>query len=244
MSDVASLRDEIALRQSSIADARSEREAGELTGEQLSELESRELAAIARAEARFKELEASSGEAPVRRSVRRHRRGLLIVAIVAFALAIVAAVVLALQPRQPGSSITGGINGSQDQRVTRLLSQAEIDQAVGNTVDALVAYNEALLIQSNNIEALTQSGWLYFSAGSADKDVAVIRRGEQRLAAAVRAAPSDPDPRLYYAIAAASTPGSRAVAITQFRIFVSLRPTAQLLAIARPWLLELKLARN
>ena len=250
MSDVGALRDEIALRHASIDDARRESEAGELSASDFAALESRELAAIARAEATLAGLIAStrqSSNAPIDASAprrrRRHRRSLLVLALIAFAAAAGTAVFLAAQPRQPGNSDTGGISGTTDQQVARLLSQAEIDQAVGNTIDALVAYNDVLLVRHNNVEALTQSGWLYFSAGSADKDLVAITRGERRLASAVRVAPADPDPRLYYAIAAASTPGSRSLAVDQFRVFLSLRPTAQLLAIARPWLLELGLAR-
>ena len=63
-----------------------------------------------------------------------------------------------------------------------------------------------------------------------------MRTGVRRLALAVRVAPTDPSARLYYAIAAASTPGSRAVAVAQMRIFLALRPNAHLMAIACPWL--------
>jgi cytochrome c-type biogenesis protein CcmH/NrfG len=151
-------------------------------------------------------------------------------------MAMAGAVVLAAQPRQPGNSDTGSISGSVAQQVSRLLSQAEIDQALGNVVNALIAYNEVLALEPRNPEALAQSGWLDFTAGSASKNLDTVRTGVRRLALAVRVAPTDPSARLYYAIAAASTPGSRAVAVAQMRIFLALRPNAHLMAIARPWL--------
>jgi tetratricopeptide (TPR) repeat protein len=242
MSDVASLRDEIALRHASIDDARRELDDGELTAEAFAAVADREGAAIARAEGRLAEIEALHDRPePADASRRRHRRWLLVSSLVAFAVAVAGVLVLALGPRQPGSQITGGVGGSAGQRVARDLAQAEIDQFIGRDVDALAAYNAALAIDPANDEALTQSGWLYFSAGSSAHDLSAVRSGEQRLSQAAAAYPTDPNPRLYLGIAAASTPGSRAVAVQQFQIFLRLRPDARLRALARPWLKELGL---
>jgi hypothetical protein len=242
MSDRDALRDEIELRWDSIHDARSELDADEMTAQQFAAIEARELTAIERAQRALDALEASGPPPRAPRPRRRHRRGLLVVSLVAFTMAMAGAVVLAAQPRQPGSSETGSISGSVAQQVARLLGQAEIDQAIGNDVNALIAYNEVLALEPKNSEALAQSGWLYFTAGSAGHDVGSVRLGVSRLARAVRLAPTDPSARLYYAIAAASTPGSRAVAIAQMRIFLALHPSAHLLAIARPWLRSLGLS--
>jgi tetratricopeptide (TPR) repeat protein len=249
-SELESLRDEIALRQASIADARAERDAGELTEAQFTELEARELVSIEHASAALETLEANfpitpaveAATSPPTRPARRHRRGYLIIALVSFTLAAIVAVVLAVQPRQPGNSDTGSVGGSIAERVHRLLAQGEIDEAVGSTASALAAFNQALALDPRNVEALTQSGWLYFSAGSASKDLALIKRGEESLNRAAALAPTNPAPRLYLGIAAASTPGSRAAAVAQFREFIALHPSAQLLALARPWLIELGLA--
>jgi tetratricopeptide (TPR) repeat protein len=252
--ETEALRDEIALRRASIDDARAEFDAGELSGAELSAVVAREEAAIEVAQKRLAESDAAAPDVvegadadagqPPRRPARRHRRAYLITAVVSFALAAAVAIVLVVQPRQPGSSDTGSVSATVRQQVVRLLSQAEIDEALGRSSSALEAFNQALALDPRNVEALTQAGWLTFSAGSAAKDVAVVRRGEDLLARAVVLAPRDPAPRMYYAIAAASIPGSRAMATAQFRIFLTLRPSAQLLALARPWLLELKLARQ
>jgi tetratricopeptide (TPR) repeat protein len=239
------LLDEIDLRRASIEDARRELADGELTAQQFSELERKELDAIERCETSLSELNlaslgtASSGTPEVRRSARRHRRTLLVVALACFAAAAVVLAINALSPRQPGSSDTGGITTSKAEHIVSLLREAEIDQAVGNNTSAIIAYNDVLALQTNNVEALTQSGWLYFSAGSVAKDLSVIRLGEDRIARAVLNYPRDPDPRLYYAIIAASSPGKKSLAISQFRKFLKLNPSAQELAVAEPYMRRL-----
>ncbi|MDE3044942.1 MAG: hypothetical protein KGJ10_09000, partial [Acidobacteriota bacterium] len=59
---------------------------------------------------------------------------------------------------------------------------------------------------------------------------------------ALALAPQDPAPRLYYAIVAASTPGEKALAVKEFKIFLRLRPSKGQLAIARPFLVALGVA--
>jgi hypothetical protein len=236
VSDRDALRDEIELRWDSIHDAKSERDAGEMTPQQFAAIEASELAAIERAQRALEAMAAATPSSSGPKRPRRRRRSLLVVSLVALTVAMAGAVVLAAQPRQPGNSDTGSISGSVAQQVSRLLSQAEIDQAIGNEVNALIAYNEVLALEPRNSEALAQSGWLDFTAGSAARDLATVRTGVARLARAVKVAPGDPAARLYYAIAAASTPGSRAVAVAQMRVFLALHPSAHLMAIARPWL--------
>ena len=240
----SSLLDEIQLREASLRDARYEFEQGELTAQQFAELEQRELAAISQCQQRLDELgnqPLAETVAETPRAARRHRRSLLVVALGCFAAVAIVLVVNAISPRQPGSSETGGVNSTQAQRIASLLRSAEIDQVVGRTQSALAAYNQVLAVAPLNVEALTQSGWLYFSAGSAASNLSVIRLGEQRVSQAVAHYPRDPDPRLYYAIIAASTPGHRALAVRQFRKFLTLHPTAAELAIAHSWLTKLKI---
>lgn len=237
------LHDEIALREASIADARREVAAGEMTKEHFAALEARERAAIALCEARLREspLDARESVAP---EPRRHRRGLLYAALVCFGLAVVGALVAALALRQPGDSVTGGVSLPTAQKVSAYLAEGEIDQATNDDTAALAAYAGALSLEPTNVEALTQSGWLEFTAGSAAGDVAAVRLGEQRIEKAVDVAPTDPAPRLYYAIVVASTPGERSLAEREFRLFLTLKPTSTELATARPWLEELGLARR
>lgn len=242
MSTPQSLRDEIALREASIRDAREEFEAGELTSDQLNALVQREQAALDQLTAKLTEAESAPTSVPAPRTPRRRRKSLLVVAIVCFVLAAAASIVFALAPRQPGNSDTGSVAGTTSQKVAAYLAEAEADQGLGDTTSALSAYRNALALDANNVEALTQTGWLEFSAGSAARDVQAVANGLSALRRAITVAPGDPDPRLYYAIAAASTPGSRSVAIAQMKVFLQLHPNASELAVAHPWLVQLGLA--
>ena len=239
------LRDEIALRRASILDARREHADGELSDAALSELVEREEEAIARCEAQMAASAESLAPSDVAVSPvepRRHRRRYLYLSLGCFVVAVVIVLVSALAPRQPGTSASGNISQSTKAQIAQLLAQGEVDVATQNDTLALDAFNQVLSLDPNNIEALTQSGWLSFSAGSAQKDVAAVRLGESRLRQAIEKAPRDPDPRLYYAIVAALTPGERTLAIQQFQRFLALAPSKQLLATAAPWLRQLGLA--
>lgn len=238
MSDLTPLRDEIALREASLRDARREREAGELTSEALAQIELREHAAIEIARERLAQLEATP-RSTKRQRVRRRRW--LLVAIVCFALVIGIVLWSAIAPRQAGNSITGSISLGHAQQITQLLSEAEADTANNNLVSALAAYDQVLVLDPNNVTALTQAGWLDFSAGSSDKNLTLTKLGESYLRKAVGCAPRNPAPRLYYAIVAYATPGNRSLAVSQFKVFVDLKPSRDQLVIAAPFLKRLGL---
>ena len=237
MRSAQSLRDEIALREASMNDARRELAAGELDAAEAAALLAREEAALARLHG---ELEAAPDEgAP--RPPRRRRRWLLALALACFAAAVVALLVAALGPRQPGSSITGGVSLSRVARVTQLLDEAQADVANGQDAAALAAYHQVLALSPHDATATTQTGWLEFSAGSARHDATLVAVGVAELARAIDEHPRDPAPRLYYAIVADSTPHGRALALREFRVFLSLHPSSGELAIARPFLSALGL---
>jgi cytochrome c-type biogenesis protein CcmH/NrfG len=147
-------------------------------------------------------------------------------------------------PRQAGNSITGSVSLSRAQQVQQLLTEAQADVADGNLVTALNAYQRVLVLEPKNVQALTQSGWLDFSAGSSDRQITVIDYGLKDLREAVRLAPREAAPRLYYAIVADSTPGNRALAKRQFEVFLDLHPSRGQLAVAGPFLARLGLAKG
>lgn len=236
--DAARWRDEIALREASLADATHERARGELSAEGFALIENRERAALERARAAL----AEAVDEPRVRRVRRRRGRWLVVAFTAFALAAAALLWSSLSPRQAGNSITGSVTLNASQKVTALLSEAEADVANGNVVAALSAYQQVLALRANNVVALTQSGWLDFSAGSADHKLALVRLGVHTLERALALAPRNPATRLYYAIVAASTPGEGALAKREFSIFLTLHPSVGQLAVAKPFLVQFKLA--
>ncbi|MGC8499376.1 MAG: hypothetical protein ACP5OV_07785 [Acidimicrobiales bacterium] len=232
-----SVADEIALREASLADARSEHAAGELDDAALARIEARELAALAALRAAARE----EPPPPAPRRPRRHRRAWLALAGAAVAAAVVVTLLAALGPRQPGSSITGGLSLSPAQRVAQLLAAAQADVAAGHEVTALDAYAQVLARAPRNVVALTQTGWLDFSAGSAAKDAAAVAAGLALLRRAIAVAPRDPAPHLYLGIAAASTPGNAGPARTQLRLFEALHPSLAQRAIAAPYLRALGL---
>jgi tetratricopeptide (TPR) repeat protein len=172
---------------------------------------------------------------------RTRRTSWLVVASICFAVVLVYVLVSATSPRQAGNSGDGGINLSRSQQISRLLSQAEVDVANSQVVTALSAYAKVLTLDPKNVTALTQSGWLDFTAGSAAKKASVVEVGIRELEEAIAVAPSQSAPRLYFAIVADSTPGNQKIAKTEFEEFLKLKPSQGQLAIARPFLKKLGL---
>jgi cytochrome c-type biogenesis protein CcmH/NrfG len=236
--DAPLLRDEISLRQASLIDARRELAAGELTEEEFGAIASREQAAIDRANEKLAVL-ARSSSATVKRRVRRRRY--LVAALACFAVALGLLLWSSLSPRQAGNSITGSVSLGHTQQIQQLLTEAQADIANGDPVAALSAYEQVLKLDATNVEALTQTGWLDFSAGSHDKNVTLVTTGEKDIQKAVTLAPTQAGPRLYYAIVADSTPGNASLAKKQFEIFLKLNPSRGQLAVAQPFLTKLNL---
>jgi len=164
------------------------------------------------------------------------RRSYLFVAFGAFVIALAVILWGAVTLRQSGTSVTGSVTLNRAQQIRQLLTEAEADTALANDTAALSAYQQVLRLDPANVTALTQSGWLDWSAGSSAQNATATKQGITYLSLALSLAPRDPAPRLYYAIVAASTPGNAALAKTQFQIFLSLNPTSTQLAVAAPFL--------
>jgi tetratricopeptide (TPR) repeat protein len=235
--DVTQLRDEIRLREASMSDASRERDAGELSSDQFEAIERRESSALETARNELGNLMVSVDATPARR--RRRRTQWLVVALICFAVVLVIVLVSSSSPRQAGNSGDGGIDLTRSQTIDRLLNQAEADVANNDDVTALSAYAQVLNLDPKNVTALTQSGWLDFTAGSTAKKASVVEVGIRELEKAIAVAPRQTAPRLYFAIVADSTPGNQAVARTEFEEFLKLKPSVGQLAIARPFLKKL-----
>lgn len=233
------LRGEIELREASLADAQREVDAGELSAASFATIANRERSAINDAREKLDELSRQSPAAP--KSGRRRRGRLLVLATLCFAVALGLLLWSSLGPRQAGNSITGSPSLGHAQEIQQLLIEAQADIANGNVVTALSAYEQVLKLDATNVPALTQTGWLDFSAGSSDQDVAAINLGIKDLRRAIAVAPRNPAPRLYYAIVADSTPGNQSLAKKEFEIFLALKPSKAQLLVAEPLLKKLGL---
>jgi len=234
------LRDEIALREASLADAERELGAGELSVAQARAIETRERAALAAARAELAQLR---DDAPAR-TKRRRRRWLLVSGLACFLAAAVIVLFASLSPRQAGTSITGSVQLGHAQQITQLLTEAQADVANGNEVAALSAYQQILKLDPTNAAALSETGWLEFSAGSSRHDVTLVDLGIKDLTTAIADAPRNAAARLYYAIVAYKTPGNRALAKDQFAVFLRLHPSIAQVAIAEPYLRALGLLKG
>lgn len=237
--DAAQLRDEIRLREASLRDASRELEAGELTSDQLNDIQRREGVALESARDELAALMVSVEVTDIPR--RRRRARWLVVAALCFAVVLVYALFSSTSPRQAGNSGDGGIDLTRSQLIDRLLTQGEVDVANSQDATALNAYEKVLTLDPKNVTALTQSGWLDFTAGSAAKKASIVEVGIKDLEKAIAAAPRQPAPRLYFAIVADSTPGNQRVAKAEFEEFLKLKPSVGQLAIARPFLKKLGL---
>ena len=235
--DAAQLHDEIRLREASLRDASRERDAGELSDQQFDAIAKREGSALEVARNELSALLVAVDETPVRRRTRRTRW--LVVASLCFAVVLVYALISSTSPRQAGNSGDGGIDLTRSQQIDRLLTQAEVDVANKQDTTALSAYAKVLELDPKNVTALTQSGWLDFTAGSAASKASVVEVGIKDLEKAIAVAPAQTAPRLYFAIVADATPGNERVAKTEFEEFLKLKPSVGQLAIARPFLKKL-----
>ena len=229
------LRDEIVLREASLADARRELAAGELTAVEAASIEAREELALRRVREELEVL----GEDGGRRVGRRRRRSLLWLGFGCFVIVIIIVLWSSIELRQANTSITGSVSLGNQQEVSQLLNEAQTDVADGNLTAALTAYQQVLALSPKNASALTEVGWLDFSAGSSNTNPALVKLGIKDLAKAIENAPRNAAARLYYAIAAYSIPHNETVAKNEFKVFLALHPSKAQLADAAPILKEL-----
>jgi tetratricopeptide (TPR) repeat protein len=231
------LLDEIFLREASLADVHRELAAGELTPIQAATIEAREELALLRLRQELSLIGTTSGAL----SGRNRRTSLLVLGLICLLAVVVIVIWSSLSLRQSGGQITGNVSLSNAQQVTQLLTEAQNDVADGNVAAALQAYQDVLSLDPKNVSALTETGWLDFSAGSSSTNPSLVEIGEKDLREAIAYNPRNAAARLYYGIVADSTPGNKALAKSEFEVFLDLHPSSAQLVVARPFLLALKL---
>lgn len=178
--------------------------------------------------------------APVDRlrvALGRRRRWLVAVAVACFLLAAGVLVAGETGIGLPGNPVTGSLTLTRSQREQRLLAQGEAALLEARSAAALAAFEEVLTIDPNQVEALSEVGWLEFSAGVHARDRGLVRRGQQQEAQAVADAPGQFAPRFYLGAMLAQE-GALAQAVAQFEAGLSDHPPSSTVAVFAPTIVK------
>jgi hypothetical protein len=168
---------------------------------------------------------------------RRRKRILVGGAMGCFAVAAIVLVAGELGVQLPGQTLTGSITLSKQQRVERLLDQAETALIEQKDATALVAFDDVLAIEPHQSEALSEAGWLQFAAGVRAHKPALVRAGQRQESAAVVAAPGSYAPRLYYGTMLAQERDYDS-AVAQFDAGLADHPPASTLSVFVPTIVK------
>jgi tetratricopeptide (TPR) repeat protein len=202
--DVVALRDEIALLERSLHDARAEHARGDLDDDALDTIERRDGVRLDGALERL----AAHGVAstPEERSAvvraetppqpRRSRR-----LVVACSLALVlAAGTIGVVLGRPFAAPTPAIRLDTAGKVEVLLLQGELSVATRHNAQALTAFDAVLRLEPHNAEAFVESGWLHYEAGLLAHRAAEVDQGAAMLRRAIVIAPGNGASHLYWGI--------------------------------------------
>jgi hypothetical protein len=171
-------------------------------------------------------------------SPRRRRRTVLVVGSMALVAAVAVAVVATQTgTRLPGQTVTGSVSLSRTAQLHRTLAQAETLETAGNAAGALRLYHQVLVQDSNQPEALAESGWLEFQAGVQARDAGVLASAQQLELQAQRAEPGAYAPHLYLGSMLLAE-GDASGAVTQYRQFLSDGPPQSVARAAQPYITE------
>jgi cytochrome c-type biogenesis protein CcmH/NrfF len=171
-------------------------------------------------------------------SPRRRRRVVLVVGSMALVAAVAVALVASqIGTRLPGQTVTGSVSLSRSAQLHRTLAQAETLETAGNAAGALRLYHQVLVQDSNQPEALAESGWLEFQAGVQARDAGVLASAQQLELQAQRAEPGAYAPHLYLGSMLLAE-GDASGAVTQYRQFLSDGPPQSVAHAAQPYITE------
>ncbi|MCL5886634.1 MAG: hypothetical protein M1280_06330, partial [Actinobacteria bacterium] len=83
------------------------------------------------------------------------------------------------------------------QEIQRRLVQASAAENSGNDVTALKLYNDVLAMDPNQVQALSESGWITYETGVLSGNSRLMAAGEARVKEAMKISPGSFAPHLY-----------------------------------------------
>ncbi len=138
-------------------------------------------------------------------------------------------------PRLAGQDSSGTVNLNATQRIEAQLSQATALVDAGNTREALNVYQQVLVEDPNQPQALAETGWLYWESGALGDVRSLVTRGKAFVEKSLSVQPNDYVARLYLGtILYKQGPGSAAAAAAQFKDFLAENPPTSAVTAAAP----------
>lgn len=172
-----------------------------------------------------------------RRSPRR--RAMAVGGILVLVVAVATLVVMVqVGTRLPGETPTGSVTLSPAQQEHQTLLQAEALEASGDASEAITLYHQVLArhpTRVEEVEALSESGWLEFEAGVQAKDAVVLTQAQQLEQEAQQVDAGDGTPHLYLGSMLLSE-GDPTGAVTQYRQFLGDHPPVGEVEQAAPFI--------
>ena len=224
----------------SLADARREHDAGDLSDEDYQLLRQRDQRRLDEVEHTLAEGSPDPAPAPRRPAARRARRrranGYGIVGAV---LLVAGAVVLVLHltsTRLPGQVATGNLQLNQAQQISEELSQAADLLGAGQQSEAVQLYTAVLGQDPADPQALAQLGWLTYEQGVFDRRPSYVATGRSLLQRALSVDPRFGPAHLYDGVILLEQDHDANGAVAQFERFLQEQPSKQNLANGAPFI--------
>lgn len=128
---------------------------------------------------------------------RKHPKALLAGGISCIVAAVAIAAFSSLHTRLQGEVATGNISLSKAQEIQRRLVQASAAENSGNDMTSLKLYNDILAVDPNQVQALSESGWITYETGVLTGSSRLMEDGEARVKKAMNISPGSFTPHLY-----------------------------------------------
>jgi cytochrome c-type biogenesis protein CcmH/NrfG len=242
----------------SLADLRTERDAGDIETRDFEALLSRDEGRLRTVEAELRELdieeeeieeeeeEASADAAPTgdaadaaRRPAGRgrRRRWLGVVAIVALTAGSTLLVVHLASPRLPGQPETGSITESLAGQIQTQLAEASVlvDEGTRSSLsEALTVYRKVLSEDADQPQALAETGWLEWEAGFSATDASLEAKGKALVGRSLRVERDDYAAHLFLGTIELNQDHDPAAAVSQYQAFLAEHPPKALITSAAP----------